>query len=201
MKNYYRLATEVDSTCGKVLDELKKQGVLDNTLVIFTTDNGYYHAEHGLADKWYPHQESIRVPLIIRDPRMPEQQHGSTNNDFTLSVDLAPTILSAVGLATPEAMQGRDIAPLYLADKKPVVAQRVFLRAPLHQGQNLHPRVRGPGTQGLEIHLLASAPGRATFRPQSRPTRGKRPRPARRAQHRCLNEMRQRFKELKLLSK
>ena len=74
MKNYYRLATEVDTTCGRVLAELKKQGVLDNTLVIFTTDNGYFHAEHGLADKWYPHQESIRVPLIVRDPRMPEAQ-------------------------------------------------------------------------------------------------------------------------------
>ncbi len=95
MKNYYRLATEVDSTCGRVLDELKKQGVLDNTLVIFTTDNGYYHAEHGLADKWYPHQESIRVPLIIHDPRMPKDKRGTTNDDFTLNVDLAPTILAA----------------------------------------------------------------------------------------------------------
>ena len=130
MKNYYRLATEVDSTCGKVLDELKKQGVLDNTLVIFTTDNGYYHAEHGLADKWYPHQESIRVPLIIRDPRMPEKKHGSTNNDFTLRVDLAPTILSAAGLATLEAMQGRDIAPLYLADEKPEWRKEFFYEHP-----------------------------------------------------------------------
>ena len=52
---------------------------------------------------------------------------------FTLSVDLAPTILSAVGLATPEAMQGEDIAPLYLADEKPEWRKRVFLRAPLHQ--------------------------------------------------------------------
>jgi arylsulfatase len=70
MKNYYRLATEVDATCGKILAELKKQQLDENTLVIFTTDNGYFHGEHGLADKWYPHQESIRVPLIIRDPRM-----------------------------------------------------------------------------------------------------------------------------------
>ena len=139
MKNYYRLATEVDSTCGKVLDELKKQGVLDNTLVIFTTDNGYYHAEHGLADKWYPHQESIRVPLIIRDPRMPEKKHGSTNKDFTLSVDLAPTILSAAGLATPEAMQGRDIAPLYLADEKPEWRKEFFYEHPCIRDKNFIP--------------------------------------------------------------
>lgn len=119
MKNYYRMATEVDTTCGVVLSELEKQGVLDNTLVIFTSDNGYYHGEHGLADKWYPHQESIRVPLIIKDPRMAKDRHGTTNDDFTLSVDLAPTILAAVGIAAPKHMQGEDIAPLYLAKEKP----------------------------------------------------------------------------------
>lgn len=116
MKNYYRLATEVDATCGRVLKELKNQGILDDTLVIFTTDNGYYHAEHGLADKWYPHQESIRVPLIVRDPRMPTTKRGKTNDAFTLNVDLAPTILSAAGIPVPETMQGRDISPLYRSD-------------------------------------------------------------------------------------
>ena len=119
MKNYYRLATEVDATCGRVLEELKKQGVLDNTLVIFTTDNGYFHGEHGLADKWYPYQESIRVPLIVRDPRMPPAKRGGTNDDFALNVDLAPTILAATGIAAPATMQGRDLAPLYLATKSP----------------------------------------------------------------------------------
>lgn len=116
MKNYYRLATEVDATCGAILDELEKQGVLDNTLVIFTTDNGYYHGEHGLGDKWYPHQESIRVPLIIVDPRTPADMHGTINDEFTLSVDLAPTILGAVGISAPQTMQGRDMSDLYLPD-------------------------------------------------------------------------------------
>ena len=133
MKNYYRMATEVDTTCGKILARLKKQGVLENTLVIFTTDNGYYHAEHGLADKWYPHQESIRVPLIIHDPRMNENKAGSLNDDFTLSVDLAPTILAAAGVEAPRGkggMQGRDIAPLYLAKEKPQWRQEFFYEHP-----------------------------------------------------------------------
>ena len=117
MKNYYRLATEVDSTCGRILAELQKQNALENTIVIFTTDNGYYHAEHGLADKWYPHQESIRVPLIIHDPRMAQTMHGTTSEDFTLSVDLAPTILAAAGIDAPKTMQGRDVSPLYLSDQ------------------------------------------------------------------------------------
>ena len=115
MKNYYRLATEVDATCGRVLAALRQQGLLENTLVIFTADNGYFHAEHGLADKWYPYEESIRTPLIVRDPRMPAAQRGQTNDDFTLNVDLAPTFLAAAGIAAPARMQGRDLSSLYLA--------------------------------------------------------------------------------------
>lgn len=79
-----------------------------------TKDNGNFHAEHGLADKWYPHQESIRVPLIIRDPRM-KGGKGSTNDAFTLNIDLAPTILGAAGLPSPKKMMGRDISQLYLS--------------------------------------------------------------------------------------
>jgi len=126
MRNYYRLASEVDATCGRVLEELKQQGVLDHTLVIFTCDNGYFHGEHGLADKWYPHQESIRVPLIVRDPRMAAACRSGRNDDLTLSVDLAPTILAAAGIKAPATMQGRDIAPLYLTAEKPAWRTEFF---------------------------------------------------------------------------
>jgi arylsulfatase A-like enzyme len=138
MKNYYRLATEVDATCGRVIGELKKQGVLDNTLVIFVGDNGYFHAEHGLADKWYPHQESIRVPLIVRDPRMAPGKRGGTNDDFTLNVDLAPTILAATGIKAPTTMQGRDIAPLYLAAEKPAWREEFFYEFTTLKGARDH---------------------------------------------------------------
>lgn len=126
MKNYFRLCTEVDSACGKVITELTRQGLLDNTLVIFTGDNGYFHGEHGLADKWYPFQESIRVPLIVRDPRLPSAKRGATDDHFALNVDLAPTILAATGLALPPKMQGRDFAPLYLATQKPAWRSEFF---------------------------------------------------------------------------
>lgn len=119
MKAYYRLATEVDAACGRVIEELKSQGVLDRTLVIFTTDNGYFHGEHGLADKWYPYEESIRVPLIIRDPRLPEAKRGTTDGRMVLNADLAPTILAATNQKVPESMQGRDLAPLYTAKEPP----------------------------------------------------------------------------------
>jgi arylsulfatase A-like enzyme len=126
MKNYYRLATEVDAVCGKVVDELGKQGVLGETLVVFTTDNGYFHGEHGLADKWYPFEESIRTPMIVRDPRLPAARRGTKSDAFTLNVDVAPTILAAAGVAAPAGMQGQDIAPLYLAEKPPAWRQDFF---------------------------------------------------------------------------
>jgi arylsulfatase len=117
MKNYYRLATEADAVCGRVIEELRKQGVLDRTLVIFTTDNGFFHGEHQLADKWYPYEESIRVPLIIWDPRMPAAKKGRVDDAMTLNVDLAPTILAAAGVKAPATMQGRDLAVLYRGER------------------------------------------------------------------------------------
>jgi len=116
LKNYFRLITGVDFACGRILEELKRQNETENTLIIFTTDNGYYLSDHGLADKWYAHQESIRVPLIIKDPRMNKNLIGTMNDAMTLSIDLAPTILQAAGITPPERMQGDDISKLYTGD-------------------------------------------------------------------------------------
>jgi len=114
IKNLFRMATEVDVQVGRIMQKVKKQGLYDRTLFIFTTDNGNLHGEHGLAEKWYPWEESIQVPLVIQDPRMPSNVLGTRNDDYTLSVDLAPTILQAAGVTPPSFMQGRDIADLYL---------------------------------------------------------------------------------------
>ena len=126
MKAYYRMVTEVDATCGRIVQELEQQHLLDDTLVIFTTDNGYFHGEHGLADKWYPYEESIRVPLIVLDPRLPVDQRGETNDEFVLNVDIAPTILAAAGIAIPRTMQGKNFAPLYIAEEPPAWRQEFF---------------------------------------------------------------------------
>lgn len=139
MKNYYRMATEVDTTCGRILEELEEQGVLDNTLVIFTTDNGYFHGEHGLADKWYPHEESIRVPLIIRDPRNAPELANTTDDAMTLNVDLAPTILGAAGLNPAAGMQGRDLASLYRSGERPAWRDEFFYEHPTINSKDFIP--------------------------------------------------------------
>jgi arylsulfatase len=118
MKNYFALVTQVDRACRDIVEEVKKQqGIYNNTMIIFTTDNGLLQGAHGLAGKWNPFEESIRVPLIIYDPRMPQEKRGTLDDSFTLSVDLAETILGAANIDPAPTMQGRDISDLYLPGK------------------------------------------------------------------------------------
>lgn len=128
MTNYFRLITEVDEAVGRLIDELKEQGVYDNTVILFIGDNGYFYGDRGLADKWYPYEESIRVPMIIHDPR--QDTGGITREQMALNIDLAPTIVSAAGLDPPEAMQGKDLAPLYLSDNPPEWRDEFFYEHP-----------------------------------------------------------------------
>jgi len=196
MKNYYRLATEVDTTCGRVLAELEREGVLTNTLVIFTGDNGYYHAEHGLADKWYPHQESIRVPLIVRDPRMSPRLRGQTNDDFVLNVDLAPTILAAAGVAAPPRMQGCDFAPLYLAPARPAWREEFFYEHATIRNTNFIPASEALVRKDWKYFYWPDFKREQLFDLQADPLE-ENDRIADPAQQARLAEMRRRFAELK----
>jgi arylsulfatase A-like enzyme len=117
LTRYYRLVTEVDQVVGRLLDELEAQGVADDTLVVYIGDNGYFQADRGLADKWYPYEESIRVPLIVRDPRLPASRRGMVTDAMALNIDVAPTVVAAARAATPAVMQGQDLAAVYLRDQ------------------------------------------------------------------------------------
>jgi arylsulfatase len=200
MKNYYRMATEVDTTCGRVLAELAKEGQLDNTLVIFVGDNGYYHAEHGLADKWYPHQESIRVPLIVRDPRMNATHRGQTDDNFALNVDLAPTILAAAGIAEPPRMQGRDLSPLYLADTKPTWRNEFFYEHATIRNIKFIPSSQGLVRKDWKYFLWPDFNREQLFDIKNDPHE-EHDLIADPAQKKRLVEMRQRFAELKAAAK
>ena len=139
MKAYFRLATEVDSAAGSVLAELKRQGIDKNTIVIFLGDNGYFYGEHGLADKWYPYQESIRVPLIVKDPRIPAGRVGKTEESMVLNVDVAPMILRAAGITPPASMQGKDFSVLYSGRKVPGWRMQFYYEHPTIQNLDFIP--------------------------------------------------------------
>lgn len=143
MTNYYRLATEVDDAIGRLVAELKKQGVYENTLIVFSGDNGYFHAEFGLADKWYPFEEALRVPLIVRDPRMGKERRGTTSDARVLNIDIAPTILAATAAKVPERMQGKDVAPLYLAAKPPEWRTEFYYQHPTIGSKDRIPQSEG----------------------------------------------------------
>jgi arylsulfatase A-like enzyme len=117
LRQYYRLIEGLDFCVGEVLRELHQRGLAGNTVIVFTSDNGHFAAEHGFFGKWLMHEESIRVPLIVADPRAPQKQRGQVCGAMALNIDIAPTILELAGLRPPGTMQGRSLLPL-LRDPK-----------------------------------------------------------------------------------
>ncbi len=109
VKSYYRLVTGMDDAIKRIVEELVKNGLEKNTVIIFSSDNGYAIGDHGLEGKWFGQNESIRVPTIIYDGRNPADQHN--NNQLVLNVDLAPTILDYAGIPAPASMQGKSMRP------------------------------------------------------------------------------------------
>lgn len=101
----------VDRSVGRIYDVLEELGELDNTVIIFSSDNGYLMGEHGYWDKRIAYEESIRIPMIVRFPKLFAE--GSHNTDICLNVDVAPTILEMAGIDVPDYMQGRSMLPLF----------------------------------------------------------------------------------------
>jgi len=116
MKGYYRLISGMDRAIGSIRETLAKRGLADNTVIVFSADHGIFNGEHGLAGKWYGHEEAIRIPLIIHDPRMPANARGSRRQAMTLNIDLQPTLLELAGIAPPESTQGRSLVPSLRAE-------------------------------------------------------------------------------------
>ena len=109
VRNYYQLITGVDEAVGKLVAQLKQLHLDQNTVIVFMGDNGFYLGEHGLEGKWYGHEESIRVPLIVYDPTLPTALRGSQLTQLALNIDIAPTLLSRANVPVPVSMQGVDL--------------------------------------------------------------------------------------------
>ncbi len=110
IKDYLRCVASVDDSVGRLLDHLDRLGLAGNTVVVYTSDQGFFLGDHGLYDKRFMYEESIRMPLLVRWP-------GKTKADarvapIVLNVDFAPMLLELAGVAPPETMQGRSFLPL-----------------------------------------------------------------------------------------
>lgn len=106
IKNYLACVRSVDDNIGRVLEFLDQNGLSENTMVIYTADQGFYLGDHGWFDKRFIYEESLRMPFLVRYPEMIEA--GSSNNDIITNIDFAPTILEAAGVGVPDEVQGRS---------------------------------------------------------------------------------------------
>lgn len=123
MKGYYRMISEVDLEIGKIREVLKETGQDQNTVIILMGDNGYFQGERQLAGKWLMYDNSLRVPLIIYDPRHAGHR---TITSFALNIDIAPTILEFAGGIMPESWQGLSLAD-YVIHENPALERRDFV--------------------------------------------------------------------------
>jgi arylsulfatase A-like enzyme len=179
VKYYYRLLTQVDDVVGEIREALRRRGVEDNTVIVFLGDNGFFLGEHGLAGKWYGYEESIRVPLILYDPRLPGSRCGQVRDEMALNVDVAPTLLAAAGLPIPAQMQGRDLMPLLggerVAWREDFLFEHLFRHARIPHsdgvvaGRYKYPRYIDETPVHEQLFDLAADPGETenvTGRPQ-----------------------------------
>ena len=111
MRKNYAYISRADLAVGQIREALARQGLEQDTVVIHMSDNGSMEGAHGLSGKWLMYEESIHVPLIVRDPRLPASTHGR-RTQMALNIDLAPTILAMAGVPVPAGMQGEDLQPV-----------------------------------------------------------------------------------------
>jgi arylsulfatase A-like enzyme len=117
VRAYYRMISGIDHEIGRLLAELRRLGLAEDTIIVFTSDNGYFLGERGFSGKWVHYEESLRVPLIIVDPGLPTAQRGRTVDALAVNVDLAPTIVEWAGLPREEKHQGRSLVALVRGEK------------------------------------------------------------------------------------
>ena len=110
MQDYLATVQSVDDNVGRVLDYLDKSGLARNTIVIYTSDQGFFLGDHGLFDKRFMYEESLRMPFLIRWPAVIKA--GSRSDAMALNVDFAETFLEAAGLPVPNTMQGKSLVPV-----------------------------------------------------------------------------------------
>ncbi len=110
MKKYLRCIASIDDNIGRLLDYLDAEGLTDDTIVIYTSDQGFFLGDHGWFDKRFMYEESLRMPFLVRYPR--EIPAGSSSDDLAINVDFAQTLLDYAGVEAPPEMQGRSLRPM-----------------------------------------------------------------------------------------
>lgn len=107
IKDYLRCVASVDDNIGRVLDYLEANGLRENTIIVYTSDQGFYLGEHGWFDKRFMYEESYRTPFIVSYPKTIDE--GTVSEALTMNIDIAPTLLEYAGVQVPDDLQGRSL--------------------------------------------------------------------------------------------
>ncbi len=142
VKDHNRTIVSVDENLGRVLDYLDREGIIDDTLIVYTSDNGFNLGDHGWYDKRFMYEPSLRLPLVIRYPRLGVS--GEVCNSFVLNTDFAPTILDIAGVPVPETMHGRSLKPILSGVTPPDWRKSIYY----HYYENYWLSV-GPGREAI----------------------------------------------------
>ena len=124
LKDYLRCVKAADDAIGEMLNYLDKTGLSENTVVIYTSDQGFYLGEHGWFDKRFMYEESMHMPLLIRYPN--KIKGGSVKNDMVLNIDYAPTLLNIAGIQAPKNMQGKSFLSILENKSKRIFRDAVY---------------------------------------------------------------------------
>ena len=144
VKDYLRTVASIDDNLGRLLDYLDESGLAENTVVIYSSDQGFFLGEHGWFDKRWMYEESMRMPFLVRWPGVVDP--GSENTDLVQNLDFAETFLEIAGVSVPAEMQGRSIVPLLQGRPPPDWRQSIYYHYYEFPGEHAVPRHYGVRT-------------------------------------------------------
>ncbi len=131
IKYYLRVVTAMDEGIGRLLDKLDEEGLTENTIVVYTSDQGFFLGDHGWFDKRLMYEESLGMPLLIQFPAQVEA--GTTCEEIVVNVDFGPTLLDLMGVEIPDHVQGRSFAPLLAGERPADWPQSMYYRYWMHR--------------------------------------------------------------------
>ena len=150
MQDYLATISSVDDNVGRVLDYLEKNQLSDNTIVVYTSDQGFYLGEHGWFDKRFIYDESFKTPLLIKWPN--EIKPGTTSDEMVQNLDFAQTFLEAAMIDVPNDMQGESLIPLLKGDNKNWNRESVYYH--YYEYPSVHMVKRHYGIVNKEFKLI-----------------------------------------------
>jgi arylsulfatase A-like enzyme len=148
IKNYLRCIASVDDSIGRMLEYLDESGLASNTIVIYSSDQGFFLGEHGWYDKRFMYEPSLRMPLVVRWPGQVEP--GSIQEFMTQNIDFAPTFLEIAGAPVPAEIQGRSLLPLLQGERPEDWREEIYYEYFERGAHNVQPH-RGVRTQRYKL--------------------------------------------------